>query len=352
MAGWRVMRHLFLMMVVLLSGGVVGAQKPEGVRAPDETILLWGGEARGGKPPGGWAVEGAEVREEQAHMGGIVTLRNVGEPALYVYGPQGVPQNRAVIICPGGAYHLLAWDLEGTEVASWLSGLGYHAFVLKYRLPRGGDKERHGAALEDAQRAVSLVRGQAVERGIAPDRVGIMGFSAGGHLAALTGDRGNERSYKAEDAVDAVPCRPDFTVLVYPAYLIPDQNAAEGAGVKEPVGGATGLSPLFRGLDQAPPSFMVHAVDDPVPVGNSTAYLLALKSRKVPGELHVYPDGGHGYGLRSGLTVKGWPQRLAEWLGRVPAGVVPVEKKAEAKTVEEKKEEEEKEEGKKAEADQ
>jgi acetyl esterase/lipase len=291
-------------------------------------------------------VEGEEVREEQAHMGGIVTLRNVGEPALHVYRPVGVPQNRAVIICPGGAYHLLAWDLEGTEVASWLSGLGYHAFVLKYRLPRGGDKERHGAALEDAQRAVSLVRGQAEERGIAPDRVGIMGFSAGGHLAALTGDRGNERSYKAEDAVDAVPCRPDFTVLVYPAYLIPDQNAAEGAGVKEPVGGATGLSPLFRGLEQAPPSFMVHAVDDPVPVANSTAFLLALKSRKVPAELHVYPDGGHGYGLRSGLTVKGWPQRLAEWLGRVPAGVVPEEKKAEEPK------EEKVEEGKKAEGDQ
>jgi acetyl esterase/lipase len=340
------MRILFLMMVVLLSGGWVRAQKPEGVRAPDETILLWGGEARGGKPPGGWVVEGEEVREEQAHMGGIETLRNVGEPALHVYRPVGVPQNRAVIICPGGAYHLLAWDLEGTEVASWLSGLGYHAFVLKYRLPRGGDKERHGAALEDAQRAVSLVRGQAEERGIAPDRVGIMGFSAGGHLAALTGDRGNERSYKAEDAVDAVPCRPDFTVLVYPAYLIPDQNAAEGAGVKEPVGGATGLSPLFRGLEQAPPSFMVHAVDDPVPVANSTAFLLALKSRKVPAELHVYPDGGHGYGLRSGLTVKGWPQRLAEWLGRVPAGVVPEEKKAEEPK------EEKVEEGKKAEGDQ
>lgn len=116
--------------------------------------------------------------------------------------------------------------------------------------------------------------------------------------------------------------------------------------MKEPVGGATGLSPLFRGLEQAPPSFMVHAVDDPVPVANSTAFLLALKSRKVPAELHVYPDGGHGYGLRSGLTVKGWPQRLAEWLGRVPAGVVPEEKKAE-----EKKEPEKKAEGK-AEGDQ
>jgi acetyl esterase/lipase len=231
--------------------------------------------------------------------------------------------DRAVIVCPGGGYHILAWDLEGTEVAEWLNGLGVHAFVLKYRLPRPGDKERHAAALEDAQRALSLVRAGAAERGIAPDRIGIMGFSAGGHLAALAADRGSERVYKPADAVDAVPCRADFAALIYPAYLVPDQNAPGTAGAVEPAAGSTGLSPLFRVPAAMPPVFLAHAIDDPVPVANSTAYLLAMKARKVPAELHVYPDGGHGYGLRSPLSVKDWPARMAAWLQRLPASARP-----------------------------
>ena len=314
------------MMAALMMAGMavhLPAQKPESVREPDETIPLWAGQ-----PPGAWQAAGAEVREENPHMGGIVTLKNVGDPALAYFRPAGTARDQAVIICPGGAYHLLAWDLEGTEVAAWLSGQGVHAFVLKYRLPRPGDAERHKAALEDAQRAVSLVRHGAAARGIAADRIGIMGFSAGGHLAALTADRGAERGYAAGDAIDAVPCRPDFAALVYPAYLLADQNAPGGAGVKDPEGGATGVSSLFRVAAGSPPVFMVHAIDDPVPVANCTAYLLAMKSRGNAAELHVYPDGGHGYGLRSTLSVRTWPERFSEWLGRVPRPV-PVARDAE-----------------------
>jgi acetyl esterase/lipase len=310
------------MMAALMMAGLVGpvlAQKPGSVREPDETIALWAGQ-----PPGGWQAAGAEVREENPHMGGIVALKNVGDPSLAYFRPAGTARDQAVIICPGGAYHLLAWDLEGTEVAAWLSGQGVHAYVLKYRLPRAGDADRHAAALEDAQRAVSLVRHGAAARGIAADRIGIMGFSAGGHLAALTADRGSERTYAAADGIDAVACRPDFAALVYPAYLLADQNAPGGAGVKDPEGGATGVSPLFRVAAGSPPVFMVHAVDDPVPVANCTAYLLAMKSRGIPAELHVYPDGGHGYGLRSTLSVRTWPERLSEWLGRVPRPVPAV----------------------------
>ena len=314
-----------VLLLAALTPGVVHAQDaaaPAG-RTADESLLLWAGEAWTTGPPGQWRVEGEEVREPKDHMGGIVTLRNVGAPSLAYYRPVERVTDRAVIVCPGGGYHILAWDLEGTEVAEWLNGLGVHAFVLKYRLPRAGDKERHAAALEDAQRALSLVRAGAAERGIAPDRIGIMGFSAGGHLAALAADRGNERVYKPADAVDAVPCRADFAALIYPAYLVPDQNAPGTAGAVEPAAGATGLSPLFRVPAGMPPVFLAHAIDDPVPVANSTAYLLAMKARKVPAELHVYPDGGHGYGLRSPLSVKDWPARMAAWLQRLPTPARP-----------------------------
>jgi acetyl esterase/lipase len=323
-------RWMMLSTMVLALSGSALAQKPESVREPDETIPLWAGESRGGKPPGEWQATGAEVREENPHMGGIVALKNVGEASLAYFRPAAAGRDQAVVICPGGAYHLLAWDLEGTEVAAWLSGQGVHAFVLKYRLPRAGDADRHVAALEDAQRAVSLVRHGAAGRGIASDRIGIMGFSAGGHLAALTADRGAGRSYEAADEIDAASCRPDFAALVYPAYLLADQNAPGNAGVRDAEGGATGMSALFRVAAGSPPVFMVHAVDDPVPVANCTAYLLALKSRGIPAELHVYPDGGHGYGLRSKLSVRTWPDRMSEWLGRVPraatAGAPPASK--------------------------
>jgi acetyl esterase/lipase len=256
--------------------------------------------------PHGWKASAPEVTEPQDHMGGITIIKQVNEPTLSYFKPQGdAPQGRAVVICPGGAYRLLAWDLEGTEVATWLSGLGYHAFVLKYRLPREGDV-RHAAALEDAQRALSLVRANAATWKIQPEKIGIMGFSAGGHLAALTSARGDVRAYTAADSIDALPCAPNFSILIYSAYgLVGDK--------------ATGpMAPEFTITPSIPPAFLAHAIDDPVPVANAFAWAAALHEHKVPAELHVYPDGGHGYGLRSDKSVKAWPTLLADWLKRLP----------------------------------
>lgn len=147
------------------------------------------------------------------------------------------------------------------------------------------------------------MRSRAAAWGIAPDQIGIMGFSAGAHLSALAATQHAKRSYEAKDAIDAVPCRPDFTGLIYPAYLLADpKNAAAGLAAELPVDSGT------------PPAFLVHAMDDPLPCAGSTAWLLALKEAKVPAELHIYADGGHGYGLRSAKSVKAWPDAMAAWL--------------------------------------
>ena len=207
-----------------------------------------------------------------------------------------------MIVCPGGGYNILAWDLEGTEVATWLSGQGVHAFVLKYRLPKGNDV-RHAAALQDAQRAISLVRSRAEAWGLAADQIGIMGFSAGAHLSAMAATNHAKRSYEARDTIDAVSCRPDFAGLIYSAYLLAD--------AKDP---ASGINPEMPLGPDTPPCFLAHAMDDPLPCANATAWVLALQKLKIPAELHIYADGGHGYGLRSDKSVKGWAGDMAAWL--------------------------------------
>jgi acetyl esterase/lipase len=296
------MKLLCLLMSLCLSVVASGQEKPAS-RAADEVVKIWQEGDWKGALPEDWKVEGAEKQEVTQHMGGTLTLKNISEPLLEYYKPAGQPAStRAVIVCPGGGYHILAWDLEGTEVAAWLSSLGYHAFVLKYRLPRGSDV-RHAAALQDAQRAISLVRSRAGGYGIAPDQIGIMGFSAGAHLSALAATQHGKRSYTAKDAIDAISCRPDFAGLIYPAYLLVDARKPDG-----------GISPELPVAADTPPCFLVHAMDDPLPCANSTAWVLALQKLKVPAELHIYADGGHGYGLRSDKTVKAWSGDLAGWL--------------------------------------
>lgn len=300
------MKILPAFLSALLSLGLAApAQEKPAARPADETVKIWQEGAWKGEMPNGWKIEGPEKAEVTKHMGGTTTLKNISEPLVEYYKPAGEnPARRAIIICPGGGYNILAWDLEGTEVATWLNARGIHAFVLKYRLPKGNDV-RHAAALEDAQRAISLVRSRADTYGIAPNQIGIMGFSAGAHLSALAATHHAKRSYEPKDAIDAVSCRPDFVAFIYPAYLLADaKNPASGIHADLPIGPDT------------PPAFLAHAMNDPLPCAGSTAWLLALQQYKVPAELHIYPDGGHGYGLRSDKSVRAWSDRFAEWLAR------------------------------------
>jgi acetyl esterase/lipase len=230
----------------------------------------------------------------------VIRLANVSKPTITVYKPEKEKDTgAAVVICPGGGYNILAMDLEGEEVAKWLNSIGATGVVLKYRVPARKGQPRHLAPLQDAQRAVSLVRANAKDWGIDPQRIGILGFSAGGHLAAATSTNYDKRQYETLDDVDKVSCRPDFAVLIYPAYLTAGEQ----------------LSPEIRVSEQTPPVFFVHAGDDRISPENSIAMYLALRKAKVPAELHVYGSGGHGFGLRpSDHPCSTWPQRCEQWL--------------------------------------
>jgi acetyl esterase/lipase len=233
----------------------------------------------------------------------LIRLGNVSVPAITLYKPHhasgAIP---AVVVFPGGGYHILAIDLEGTEVCDWLNSAGIACALLKYRVPDSGPYPKSPAALQDAQRAMGMVRTHAAEWGIDPHRVGVLGFSAGGHLAAALSTHFNKRLYDPVDAADQLSCRPDFAVVVYPGYLaIEEQNLAR--------------NPEIHPTADTPPTFIVQAEDDPVHVENATNYFLQLKEAKVPAELHIYAEGGHGYGLRrTELPVTAWPQTVEAWL--------------------------------------
>jgi acetyl esterase/lipase len=194
-------------------------------------------------------------------------------------------------------------DLEGTEVCDWLNSIGVTGVLLKYRVPGRAGQERHAAALQDAQRAVGLVRRQAGELGIDPRRIGVLGFSAGANLSALLAAHYATRNYATVDAADAVSCRPDFMVLIYPGGFV---DTRQGDALK----------PEFTvSKETTPNTFIAMAEDDPVRVENAVQYYLALKKAGVPAEMHLYPTGGHGYGLRrTAHDVTTWPDRVADWL--------------------------------------
>jgi acetyl esterase/lipase len=256
-----------------------------------------------GKPLGETADVGPEKSETKDK---ITRISNVTVPTLTVFRPaKDKDTGAAVVIAPGGGYNLLAWDLEGTEVADWLNSIGVTGIVLKYRVPRRPDGPKEGPppqAQKDAQRAISLVRSKAADWEIDPKRIGMLGFSAGGNLTAWTSTNFDKRSYDALDDVDKVSCRPDFTVLIYPAYLTNKTGDA--------------LADNIRVSKDSPPMFLVHAEDDKgVPPEGSILMYLALKKEKVPAEMHIYPSGGHGFGLRpSDKPCSKWPQRCADWL--------------------------------------
>ncbi len=233
----------------------------------------------------------------------VIRLGNVTKPTLTVYKPApDKDTGAAVVVCPGGGYHILALDLEGTEVCEWLNSIGVTGVLLKYRVPKREGLPRHVPALQDAQRALGIVRQRAKEWRVDPARIGFLGFSAGAHLtAALSGDH-QVRSYPAVDEADSLSCKPDFSILIYPGGL-----TLKNEGDK--------IAPELKISTNLPPAFIAMSADDPVRVENAMFYALALKDAKVPVDLHLYATGSHGYGLRpSSELVTTWPGRVEEWM--------------------------------------
>jgi acetyl esterase/lipase len=271
-------------------------------RAEDKPLVLdlWPGKAPGESGPGG--------DEKLTGNKGSRQLTNVSKPTISVFRP--APDKNtgvAVVIAPGGGYRFLAWDHEGLDVADWLNSIGVTGILLKYRVPRLPDHPKY--PLQDAQRAISLVRSKAGEWNIDPHRIGMLGFSAGGHLTAVTETNFDKRAYDPVDDADKASCRPDFAVVVYPG------------GVVGRDGGA--MTPAVRVSKETPPTFIIQAHDDRVGPENSVALYVALKRAGVPAELHIYGTGGHGFGLRPiKHPAAQWPKRCEEWLrdqGILPA---------------------------------
>ncbi len=279
---------LSLAALLLLAGAAGAADMPL-------VLDLWPGKPPGEVPPG---------EEKFSGNPGSRNLTNISHPTITVYRPaEGKNTGAAVVIAPGGGYNVLAWDHEGEAVAKWLNSLGITGVLLKYRVPQPRTAQRGSPSfgpLQDAQRAIGLVRSHAKEWGVDPKRVGMLGFSAGGHLTALAATNFEKRGYEPVDAVDKESCRPDFAVMIYPGGVV----------------GRNGeINPGVHVTKETPPSFFAHAGDDRVTPENSVQMYLALKRAGVPAELHVYSTGGHGFGMRAGkLPVNSWTKRCEEWL--------------------------------------
>ncbi len=264
---------------------------------PTVTLDLWPGKAPGevkDLPPEAY-------QPMKAGQLDVKRLGNVSKPQITVYAPEK-PNGACVVIAPGGGYSILAIEHEGTDVATWLNKLGVTAVVLKYRVPRREKQSPDNLAqLQDAQRAIGLVRSKAKEWKLDTANIGMLGFSAGGHLTATACTNYEKRLYEAVDDADKVSCRPDFAILVYPAYL-----------AKKDTGD---ILPSFVVNKRTPPMFFAHASDDPVSSENSVALYRELKKNGVPAELHLYAKGGHGFGMRTDRgPVSEWPKRCEEWL--------------------------------------
>lgn len=232
-------------------------------------------------------------------------LNNVSKPTITVYSPKQNNTGAAVVVIPGGGYKILAMELEGTEICDWLTSKGITAILLKYRVPSEKLYPARGSiqAFEDLQRAMGIVRSRASEWHIDPHKIGVIGFSAGGHLAAWISTTYEKRAYKPVDAIDKVSCRPDFAMPIYPGHLWIDRSKFE-------------LNSDVHVTSKTPPTFLLQNEDDHVdPVEHSLVYYRALKKAGVPVEMHLYAQGGHAFGLRpSKFPVSKWPQLVETWL--------------------------------------
>jgi len=245
-------------------------------------------------------------------------VRNVSEAEMYVYLPKmGINTGAAVVICPGGGYAIEAMDHEGYDLAEWLTTQGVAGIVLKYRLPYGHDQ----IPLEDAQRALRIVHQKAAEWGINPAKIGIAGSSAGGHLASTAGTRFDMGKTDASDPIEKYSCRPDFMLLLYPVITFSEEFGHMGSRTNLIGSGnkwelVEKYSNELHVTAQTPPTFLVLADDDGgVPPRNSIEFYMALKKYKIPAEMHIFRDGGHGFGMnKKKLPIDQWPNLFAQWM--------------------------------------
>ena len=303
----RRITNVLIVVMFALAGQWAAAEqdaKAAGAATKPEPIALWPGVAPGEKGDIGEEHDTTKPDPKVTPDKYVTRLGNVTKPAITIFHPPADKDTgAAVVVCPGGGYSILAYDLEGTEICNWLNSVGVTGVLLKYRVPSRKGLEKHTAALQDAQRAIGMVRHNAKEWNIDPKRIGVLGFSAGGHLSAAVSTNYETRTYPAIDDADKESCRPDFAVLIYPAYLTAK-------------GDLTKIAPELTVTKDTPPTILVQTEDDPIKVENVYTYALALKAAKVPVEVHTYPKGGHGYGLRpSPNLVSTWPARVADWMG-------------------------------------
>ena len=291
-----VMINLFSFVLSILLCGVLAIQAAK----PTYSQNIWPSTAPGEKGDVG---EERLAPPKDGSTKPIYRYHNVTVPTLDFYpAPKNKNTGATVIVCPGGGYHILAWDLEGTEICEWLNSIGVNGVLLKYRVPRRKGRVKHDAPHQDVQRTFGIVRSKATEWNIDPDRIGILGFSAGGHLSATASTNYQKRTYERIDCADDLSCRPDFTVLVYPAYLVDNETKSK-------------LESEIKVDKNTPPAFMVHAGNDRIPAEGSIQYYLALRKAGVEAELHVHPLGGHGFGMRkSEFPVHKWTDRCGEWM--------------------------------------
>jgi acetyl esterase/lipase len=301
--GATVRECVLFLAAILFSSSSLLAQKPAWEPAPGHlTLPVWPQSPPGAQPNAGPEIDTTTAKDNLIAGKPLIRLGNVSAPTLTLYSPASKNTGAAVVVFPGGAYRILAIDLEGTEVCEWLTSVGVSCVLLKYRVPDSGPYPKSSAALQDAQRTVGIVRSHATEWHIDPQHIGVLGFSAGAHLTAALSTHFDQRLYDPIDTADQVSCRPDFAVIIYPGYLaIAEQSFAP--------------NPEIHVTAKTPPSFIVQAEDDTVHVENSTVYFLALKNAKVPAEMHLYAQGGHGYGLRrTELPVTAWPTLVETWM--------------------------------------
>lgn len=315
------MKYLFAAFAALFCAGVqAAAWQPSPGHAE---LPLWPGTIPDARPATSGPEAQATVQDKRLVAGKPwIEVDNVTRPTMTVYPPKGVNTGAAVLVFPGGGYWRLAMDLEGTEVCDWLTSTGVTCILLKYRVPGSGphwDQIRNvrvipkiHTALQDAQRALGLVRHHAAQWKIDPGKIGVLGFSAGGHLVASISTH-EKRIYRPVDEADKESCRPDFAVALYPGHMSVNYKADLSA-----------LNPSIRVSSRTPPTFLVHAQDDPVdPVEFSLLYYAALRKAGVPVEMHLFAQGGHAFGLRPGKApITRWPALVETWLhtiGMIPA---------------------------------
>jgi acetyl esterase/lipase len=317
------MKPLVFALCVVFAFGDLSAQTPVWQPPAGHTqVPIWPGAVPDAQRAAGPHVEATEPGESLVAGRPWVQVENVSRPTMTVYSPEGKNTGAAVVVFPGGGYQVLAIDLEGTEVCDWLTSKGITCVLLKYRVPNSGMhwdercqcqfKPKAPTALEDAQRTVGLVRFHAADWHIDPNKIGVIGFSAGGHLVAAMSTHFGHRLYPGVDAADKESCRPDFAVALYPGHLWIDDKKFE-------------LNPDIRThiTRRTPPTFLLQAEDDDVDnVNQSLVYYIALKDVGVPVEMHLYAHGGHAFGLRRAeLPITGWPQLVETWLRTI--GMIP-----------------------------